>query len=183
MPLSQLEKNAALVVIDLQHGIVALPTVHPSADIVAKCATIARAFRAKNHPVALVNVVEGAPGRTDAPKHPFPTDPKFAELVPEIEAAPTDMRVSKQRWGAFQTTDLDAQLRAKGITQIVLVGIATSIGVESTARYASELGYDVVLVTDAMTDLVASAHENSIKTIFPRIGETTSIEELLKAVG
>jgi nicotinamidase-related amidase len=183
MPLSQLEKNAALVVIDLQHGIVALPTVHPSADIVAKCAALARAFRAKNHPVVLVNVVEAAPGRTDAPKHPFPTDPRFAELVPELEAAPSDMRVSKQRWGAFQTTDLDAQLRAKGITQIVLVGIATSIGIESTARYASELGYDVVLVTDAMTDLVASAHENSIRTIFPRIGETTSTDELLKAVG
>jgi len=183
MPLSQLDNQAALVVIDLQKGIVALPTVHPAADVVAKSASIARAFRAKNHPVVLVNVVEAAPCRTDAPKHPFPTDPSFAELVPQLEAATSDMRVSKKRWGAFQTTDLDAQLRAKGIKQIVLVGIATSIGIESTARYASELGYDVVLVTDAMTDLNAAAHENSVKTIFPRIGETVTTDELLKVLG
>lgn len=183
MPLTHLDSHAALVVIDLQKGIVALPTVHPSGDVVARSAALARAFRATHRPVVLVNVVEAAPGRTDAPKHAFPTDPSFTERVPELEQAPTDILISKRRWGAFQTTDLDDQLRARGIRQIVLVGISTSIGIESTARYASELGYDVVLVTDAMTDLNAAAHENSVNTIFPRLGETVTTDALLDAIG
>jgi nicotinamidase-related amidase len=183
MALTQLDANAALIVIDLQQGIVALPTVHPSAGIVARSASLLRAFRAKNHPVVLVKVEDAAPGRTDAGNHPFPSDPAFATLVPELEQAPTDHVISKKRWGAFLTTNLDAWLREKGIEQVVIVGIATSIGVESTARFASEHGYHVVLVTDAMTDLNADAHENSIKTIFPRLGETTTTDALLARLG
>jgi len=179
MALSQLDKNAALIVIDLQKGIVALPTVHPSAGIVEKAATLLRAFRAANHPVVLVKVEDAAPGRTDAGNHPFPSDPAFSTFVPELEQAASDHVVSKKRWGAFLTTNLDAWLREKGIEQVVIVGIATSIGVESTARFASEHGYHVVLVTDAMTDLNAAAHENSITTIFPRLGETTTTDALL----
>ena len=183
MALTQLDANAALIVVDLQQGIVALPTVHPSAGIVARSASLLRAFRAKNHPVVLVKVEDAAPGRTDAGNQPFPSDPAFATLVPELEQAPSDHVISKKRWGAFLTTNLDAWLREKGIEQVVIVGIATSIGVESTARFASEHGYHVVLVTDAMTDLNAGAHENSIKTIFPRLGETTTTDELLARLG
>lgn len=179
MALTQLDANAALIVIDLQQGIVALPTVHSSADIVAKSASLLRAFRAKNHPVVLVKVEDAAPGRIDGGNHPFPTDPAFSTLVPELEQAPSDHVVSKKRWGAFLTTNLDAWLREKGVEQVVIVGIATSIGVESTARFASEHGYNVVLVTDAMTDLNAAAHENSVNVIFPRIAETTTTAELL----
>jgi nicotinamidase-related amidase len=65
------------------------------------------------------------------------------------------------------------------VTQVVLVGIATSIGVESTARYASELGLNVTLVVDAMTDMNADAHTNSITRIFPRLGETGTTQEVL----
>jgi nicotinamidase-related amidase len=183
MSLSQLDANAALIVVDLQKGIVALPTVHDAAVIVSRSAALARAFRASGRPVVLVHVTGAAPGRTDAGSRPFPSDPSFAEFVPEIEHAPSDHIVEKKRWGAFHGTSLDSWLRGKGVEQVVIVGIATSIGVESTARFASEHGYHVVIVPDAMTDMVASAHDNSVNTIFPRIAETTSTADLLQAIG
>ena len=179
MPLTQLDSHAALIVVDLQKGIVAMPTVHPSADIVERSASLARAFRAAGHPVVLVNVDAGAPGRTDAGPRNLPDDPEFAAFVPELERAPSDHVVTKKRWGAFLTTDLDTWLRAKGVEQVVIVGIATSIGVESTARFASEHGYHVVLVTDAMTDFDIGVHENSVTKIFPRLAETTTTADVL----
>jgi nicotinamidase-related amidase len=183
MALTQLDANAALIVIDLQHGIINLPVAQPAAPVVAKSAAIARAFRKSGRNVVLVNVDAGAPGRTDTGIAQVPQDPAFKALAPELEQAPTDHLVTKKRWGAFQTTDLDQWLRSKEVEQVVILGIATSIGVESTARYANELGYNVVLVTDAMADLKADAHENSIKNIFPRLGETTTAEELLAKIG
>jgi nicotinamidase-related amidase len=100
--------------------------------------------------------------------------------VPELNAQPSDHRVTKRTWGAFTNTDLEAYLREQGVTQVVLVGVATSIGVESTARYANELGFNVTLVVDAMTDLNADAHTNSITRIFPRLGETGTTQEVLE---
>lgn len=180
MPLTKLDTVVALVVIDLQKGIVGLPTVHPATEIIGRAAQLARAFRERGLPVVLVNVTGSAPGRTDAgpPKFPRPLD--WAELVPELDAQPSDHLVTKQRWGAFLGTDLHAYLSERGVTQIVLAGIATSIGVESTARSAYDLGYNVVLVIDAMTDRDADAHRNSVEKVFPRLGEIAKTETLLK---
>ena len=111
------------------------------------------------------------------PKFSFPAD--WTELVPELEQQPSDYIVTKQRWGAFLGTSLDDVLRRRGVTQIVLTGVATSIGVESTARSAYDLGYNVTLVIDAMTDRDADAHRHSIEKIFPRLGETTETGEVL----
>ncbi|QWT19119.1 isochorismatase family protein [Bacillus sp. NP157] len=183
MALTQLDANAALIVIDLQQGIVSLPVAEAAGPIVERSASVARAFRKSNRPVVLVNVDAGAPGRTDTGVPQIPQGPDFKAIVPELEQASSDHLVTKKRWGAFQTTDLDAHLRGKGVEQVVILGIATSIGVESTARYASELGYNVVLVTDAMTDLSADAHHNSVTRIFPRLGETTTTAELLAKIG
>jgi nicotinamidase-related amidase len=183
MALTQLDANAALIVIDLQHGIINLPVAAPAGPIVDKAASIARAFRQGGRPVVLVNVDAAAPGRTDSGIPQIPQDPAFKAFDPRLEQAPSDYVVTKKRWGAFQTTDLDSWLRSKNVEQVVILGIATSIGVESTARFASELGYNVVLVTDAMTDLKADAHENSVKNIFPRLGETTTTEEILARLG
>jgi nicotinamidase-related amidase len=180
MALTQLDPTAALVVIDLQKGIVGFPTVHPAADIIARSATLARGFRERGLPVVLVNVTGGAPGRTDAgwPKFARPAD--WAELVPELGQDSRDHLVTKQRWGAFLGTTLDETLRRRGVTQIVLTGIATSIGVESTARNAYDLGYNVALVVDAMTDRDAEAHRNSVDKVFPRLGETVTTDDLLE---
>jgi len=180
MPLTQLDTNAALIVIDLQKGIVGLPTVHPTAEIVSRSAQLARAFRERGLPVVLVNVTGGAPGRTDTvrPRMSFPDD--WTELVPELEQQPDDHIVSKQRVGAFIGTALDEILRQRSVTQIVLTGVATSAGVEATARSGYDHGYNVVLVLDAMTDRDPEAHRHSIEKVFPRLGETDTTDHVLK---
>ena len=180
MPITTLDPTAALVVIDLQKGIVGMPTAHPASEIVARAATLARAFRQKELPVVLVNVTGGAPGRTDVPRPAFSLPPDWTELVPELDRQPGDVIVSKQRWGAFLGTGLNDALRARGVTQIVLIGVATSIGVESTARSAYDLGYNVVLVIDAMTDRDGDAHHHSVEKIFPRLGQTDITDNVLK---
>ncbi len=184
MPLTKLDNTSALVVIDLQKGVAGMPTAHPAAEIIGRAAELARAFGERNLPVVLVNVTGVAPGRTDAARYDLSSLPaEWSELVPELEQQPNDHLVSKQRWGAFLGTDLDAYLRGRGVTQVVLVGIATSAGVESTARSAHDLGYHVTLVTDAMTDRDTETHRHSVEKIFPRMGETGTTGDVLKLLG
>ena len=180
MPLTKLDSAAALVVIDLQKGSASLPTVHPASEIIGRTAQLARTFRERGLPVVLVNVTGRAPGRTDAgaPKFSFPAD--WSELVPELEQHPEDHVVSKQRWGAFIGTSLDEYLRQRGVTQVFLTGVATSAGVESTARSAYDHGYNVVLVVDAMTDRSEEGHRHCVEKIFPRLGETETTDNVLK---
>jgi nicotinamidase-related amidase len=180
MPITKLDPTAALIVIDLQKGIVSLRTVHPAGEIIARAAQLARAFRQHGLPVVLVNVTGAAPGRTDAgrPRFSFPAD--WTELVPELEQHSADYLVSKQRVGAFIGTSLDAHLRQRGVTQVFLTGIATSSGVESTARSAYDHGYNVAFVVDAMTDRDADAHRYSVEKMFPRLGETDTTDNVLK---
>ncbi len=180
MPITTLDTSTALIVIDLQKGIAAMQTAHPMGEIIVRAARLANAFRERGLPVVLVNVTGMAPGRTDAvrPKLEFPPD--WTEFVPELNRQAGDRVVTKQRIGAFLGTDLDRYLRERGVTQVVVVGVATSFGVESTARCAYDLGYNVTLVPDAMTDRDAAAHSHCVEKIFPRIAETCTTEELLK---
>jgi nicotinamidase-related amidase len=180
MPLTTLDTHAALIVIDLQKGIVALPTVHSTSEIVARSAQLARAFRARGLPVVLVNVTGAAPGRTDAGPRKFAFSDDWAELVPELEQQPGDILITKQRIGAFIGTRLDEILRQRVVTQVFFTGVATSAGVESTARSAHDYGYNVVFVVDAMTDRDADAHRLSVEKIFPRFGETDTTDNVLK---
>ncbi len=179
MSLTRLDA-AALVVIDLQKGVVGLPTVHQVGEIVGRVARLARAFRERGLPVVLDNVTGAAPGPTDVGRSKVSFSAEGIELVPELERQPGDLVITKQRWGAFLGTDLDDALRQRGVTQVVLAGIATSIGVESTARSAYDLGYNVVLVVDAMTDRDPDSHRHSVEKIFPRLGETTATDDVLK---
>ena len=179
MPVTALDAHTALVVIDLQRGIVDLPTAHPSDGIVRNAAALAAAFRRHALPVVLVNVTGGAPGRTEQP--PMGQRPDgWSELVPELDRQPTDLLVTKRTWGAFTNTPLRELLESKGVTQIVLAGISTSAGVESTARFAHELGLNVTLAIDAMTDRSLDAHTNSITRIFPRLGETGTTQDIIQ---
>lgn len=179
MALTTLDAKTALVIVDLQSGIVALPVVHPAQEIVQRSVALLDAFRRHGLPVVLVRVTAGAPGRTDAGRSTGDFPAGFADLVPELKQQPSDHVVTKRTWGAFANTDLEAHLREQGVTQVVLAGIATSIGIESTARCASELGLNVTLVVDAMTDMNADAHTNSVTRIFPRLGETGTTQEVL----
>jgi len=181
MPLSKLDTIAALIVIDLQKGIVGFPTVHPASEVIARSAQLARAFRERGLPVILVNVTGAAPGRADiGPRNLSSLPPNWTELVPELEQHPDDYLVTKQRVGAFIGTSLDETLRKRGVTQVFVTGIATSFGVESTARSAYDYGYNVVTVVDAVTDRDADAHRHCVEKIFPRISETDTTDSVLK---
>lgn len=172
MALTALDPNTALLVVDLQKGIVSLPLAHGIDGVIANAQSLARAFRAHGLPVVLVNVTGVAPGRTEQPRMSLPQDPAWFELIPELERQPGDITVTKTTWGAFPTTDLEAQLKAQGVTQVVVCGVATATGVEATARQAYEAGFNVTLATDAMTDRRSDAHDYSIANVFPRLGET-----------
>ncbi len=182
-------KRLALVVIDLQKGIVAAPAQpHGAAGVVANAARLADACRARGAYVILVHVGPSPDGKdalhpiTDPqPPRPPPT-PGWDEIVPEIGPKPGDHVVRKRQWGAFYGTDLDLQLRRRGIDTIVLCGISTNFGVESTARDAYERGYHQVLVEDACSSRAAEDHAFPFRAIFPRIGVVRSTEAVLRAL-
>jgi nicotinamidase-related amidase len=184
MPATALDPRTALVVIDLQKGLSAYPTVHPFPEIVANARRLADGFRRARLPVVLVSVSfspDGADrlrGRTEVQPR-FTATPGFSDLVPELDAQPGDLRITKRQPNAFYGTELDLQLRRRQITGIVLAGVATSSGVDSTARAAFELAYNVTFAIDAMTDLDPTAHEFVTKKIFPRLGELDTTDAVL----
>jgi nicotinamidase-related amidase len=179
-------RTTALVLIDLQKGIAARQGAPlSSADVVARASALAKNFRAAAAPVVLVNVAF-AKDFGDAVKQPvdkaiqhpvggYPDD--FSDLVDGL-AAPTDIRVTKHQWGAFYGTDLDVQLRRRGIQTIVLGGVATNIGVESTARQAWERNYALVIAEDATTSLSAEMHAFSMTSILPMISRIVKTADI-----
>jgi nicotinamidase-related amidase len=183
MTINALDPKAALLVVDLQKGFAGLPSAHLMQDVVGNAATLLDAFRRHGLPVVLINVDGRAPGRCERPfsTQAFPAG--WTELLSELNRQPSDHTVTKRTWGAFTNTDLEAKLKALGVTQVVICGVATSFGVESTARHAYELGFNVTLALDAMTDMSLEAHDNSISRIFPRLGETGSTQEIVGLLG
>lgn len=182
-------KRLALVVIDLQKGIVGVPGApHGTASVVANAVKLAEACRSRGVYVVLVHVGTAADGKdalhplTDPmPPRPAPT-PGWDEIVPELGPKSGDHVVRKRQWGAFFGTDLDLQLRRRGIDTIILCGISTNYGVESTARDAYERGYHQVIVEDACTSRAADDHAFPFRAIFPRIGRVRSTTDVLKAL-
>lgn len=181
MAVTTLDPTSALVLIDLQKGIAGgTKEPYPAADVVARGARLAAAFRRRGLPVVLVNVQGVPPGRTEGSLSGGGTPPAdWAELVPELDVQDSDILVTKQNWGAFYGTSLDLELRRRGVTQIVLGGIATRYGVESTARGAHERGYHVTIAEDACTDMDGDGHAATVAGVFPRLGETGSTEDVL----
>jgi len=179
MALTALDPQTALVIIDLQKGIVCYPTVHPIGEVVERARSLAGAFRHRGLPVVLVNVAGGAPGRTEQPRPSQPFPAGWTDLIPELDRQPGDIVATKRTWGAFASTDLEARLKALGVTQVVVAGVATGTGVEATARQAYEHGFNVTLAIDAMTDTRPEAHAYSIAHVFPRLGETGTTEEII----
>ncbi len=180
MALTTLDPNTALLVIDLQQGLIGSPLVHPFSEVVDRARALIDAFRARGLPIVLVNVAGIAPGRTEQPRrHRDALPESFAEFLPELGQQPDDIVVTKRSWGAFARTDLEARLKALGVTQVVVVGVATATGVEATARQAYEAGFNVTLAVDAMTDARAEAHEYCLRKVFPRLGETGTTAEII----
>ncbi|MFF9199037.1 isochorismatase family protein [Streptomyces sp. NPDC014779] len=160
--------RTALVLVDLMERIVALPLApRPGSDVLAAAGRLAETFRAAGAPVVHIRVER--PG--------VDTQPPGSDLVAAL-VRPGDEVVVKRTIGGFQDTGLDELLRARGARTLVLGGIATNLGVESTARAAADLGYDLVFAEDAMTALTADEHRASVQLDFPRLGtvaETTAI--------
>jgi nicotinamidase-related amidase len=181
MALTTLDHRTALVIIDLQNGVVGLNTVHPTADIVARSVTLAESFRKHGLPVVLVNVNGRPPGRTDrssaAGALAFATG--WDELVPELAPQHDDLLITKQTGSAFPNTGLHEALTARGVTHIVLAGISTSNGVESTAKSAFELGYNVTVAVDAVTDASEENHNHSLTRALPSLSETGTTDDIL----
>lgn len=182
-------KTTALVIIDLQEGI--LPFAggpHSANDVVARAARLAERFRASGSPVVMVRV-GWSDGYADALKQPIDAQTP-AQALPAnwwtypqaLGKAESDLEVTKRQWGAFYGTDLELQLRRRGIDTIVLCGISTNIGVESTARNAWELGFSLVIAEDACSAASAEQHQGSMTHIFPRIARVRSVDEIIKAL-
>jgi len=189
MPATALDSRTALVVIDLQKGFASLPSVHPFRDVVANTVRLARAFRSAELPVVLVTVTASVDGadiintRTEAGRSRMPTTPGFGDLLPELNAGPRDIRITKRQPSAFYGTELDLQLRRRSISGIVLTGVSTSSGVDSTARAAHERAYNITFASDAMTDPDPANHEHVMTRVFPRYGEIDTTARILALLG
>lgn len=180
-------KKTALVVIDLQKGIVNRDhNPHSGKQVVENTAAVAEALRAKGGFVVLVRVstLDGKDmlkPALDAQANTMQFQEGWDQLVPEIAALPAHL-VTKRQWGAFYGTDLDLQLRRRGIDTILLTGISTSIGVDTTAREAYQHGYNQIFIEDAMTAGSEQEHDYVCGYIFPRIGRTRSTRQVLDAL-
>ena len=193
--ITTIDKQTALILIDLQKGIVRMDTVHPVKDILLKASMLVDVFRVANLPIVIVHVnpIDAAWTKTRVEVSALPQNlfmqtiarmampvMGFTDIVPEIKIQPEDILIEKKSWNAFFQTPLDKELKKRKVTQLVFAGISTSIGVEGSARAASELGYNLIFAIDAMTDKVKEAHDNSIHNIFPRIGELSNVMEITR---
>ena len=180
-------KSTALVLIDLQKGILGHPlTPTTGQELLARGQSLAEGFRAASALVVLVNVAFSADGgdmlrqQVDVappiPKDGFPAG--WNEFPPGLRH-PGDMVITKRQWSAFYGTELDLQLSRRGIRTVVLGGVSTQIGVESTARQAYEHGYELLIVKDATTSSVAEGHEMSMKHILPRLARLVQSNEIM----
>ena len=186
-PLKLDPTTTALILIDLQHGIVGMPTSpHPASSVLEKAASLARAFRRSIAPVIYVRVdlADRLPVQADRshsdPHNPPP--PIASELVPACGVQSGDLVITKRHWSAFSGTDLEVILKKSGRKTLVMGGIATNFGVESTARAAVGLGFGVVFVEDATSSIDAQAHEFAFNAIFPMLGRVRKTSEVIAAL-
>ncbi|MFZ2101268.1 MAG: isochorismatase family protein [Oricola sp.] len=192
MPLVPDPKSAALVLIDIQEGTLALPLApHDRTALAANAGRLGRAFAEAGSPIVAVSVTFSADGG-DRPKGAvdqplmlprgrLPAD--FAALAPEIAALPATLHITKHQWSAFHGTELDLQLRRRGISTVVLCGFATNFGVESTARDAWQHNYSVLVASDACTTVCAEMHDFALKHTLPRVSRVRSTDEIVAALG
>jgi nicotinamidase-related amidase len=176
-------KSTVLVLIDLQKGVLAMPVApYPAAEVYQRSMQLAERFRAAGAPVVRVRVSFSG-DFADAHRAPVDQPTDFASLPAGWDEFPeplpsSDLVITKRQWGAFYGTELDLQLRRRGVHRIVLGGIATNIGVESTARSAAEHGYELAIVENLCSSLSAEMHAFSFKYILPRLGRITTSDRI-----
>lgn len=182
-------KTTALVVVDLQNFTLAMNTVPiPTSDVLANNIRLAQACRKAGIQVVLVRV-----GHEDAKvPHPSPlTDASFSgfqfgpgakEIPPELGPEEGDIIVDKYNWGAFHGTNLDTHLRRRGIRTLIVTGLVTNIGVDTTLRHAQERGYDQVMVSDAVAAMTQEEHDYTLKFVAPKLARVRTTDEVLAAL-
>ncbi len=185
-------RKTALVIIDLQKGVAGMNVApHTAAEVIANTVKIAAPLKAAGGLIVAVHV-SFSPGGGDRLSQPvdapmqvppggMPAD--WSEFVPEIATLSADVVITKRQWGAFHGTELDLQLRRRGIDTIILTGIATNFGVEGTGREAWQHGYAVVFAEDATAAPTAEHHTFAVEKIFPRLGRARSTAEIAAAFG
>jgi len=183
-------RTTALVTIDLQQGILPYAGApHSAATVLANAVALTAAFRAQRAAIVRVKVgfspdfADRLQQPVDAPNPPGPAPANWLDDPAELPTEPGDLPILKRQWGAFHGTELDLQLRRRGIRTLVLGGIATPFGVESTARFAWELGYEIVFPEDLSSAPALEAHLHAFKAIFPRLGRVRSTREVIAAFG
>lgn len=180
--ITAIDINTALVLIDLQNSVMAVPIVHSMDDILSNVNKLISVFRRKGLPIVFVNVKPGGRwlnARKETKMPAYPDDENLYKITDKLHMESSDIFITKHTWNAFFETSLNDELRRRHITGIVLAGVATSIGVEGTARTASELGYNISFASDAMSDRNEDAHKHSLEYIFPRIGEVGSTYDII----
>lgn len=184
-------QHAALVAVDFQQGILRVPLApHAAEAVLSNGTSLARAFRKAAAPVAFTRVAwaeDFADALTQQVDRPLPMPPgglpaDWADLASDLDVGPRDIVITKRQWNAFHGTELDLQLRRRGIKTLVLAGIASNMGVESTARAAYELGYQLIFAEDAISSVAAEMHSFAVQTIFPMLGMVRSTEQIIAAL-
>ena len=181
-------EKTALVLIDLQQGITSRTTApYTTAEVMEKARRLAESFRAKGATVVYVHVDLGnflnLPVDTPMRDPNAPPPPSASEIVAEAGMQEGDLLITKRHWGAFAQTNLEAELKKRGIDTVVLGGIATNIGVESTARQGTGLGFAFVIVEDACTTFDADWQRFAVEKIFPRMARVRKTDEVIAALG
>lgn len=176
------DARTALIVIDLQRGILDRPTLLPVDELVGNARQLLGMFRPRDIPVVLVRSSRQPPGRTEQPHSARAADPRRSELLPALDRQPADHVVEKLGWSAFTGTDLGGFLTRHRVTQVVILGFSTSIAVESTARDAYDMGYNVTIISDGITDTDAGAHDRAVLKLFPRLGEVVTTADFKRCL-
>lgn len=187
----ELNKSTALIVIDLQNGVLdPEPVPFGKEQVVARSVSLANAFATAGMPIVLTTT-DFAPGYADAPKGAadapwaLPKDglpAGFATLVPEVDVLSAAVRIVKRQMSAFFGTELDLQLHRRGCDTVVICGVATNMGVEATARAAFDLNYNVVIAADACGSVAPGLHEFAVEKILPRIARVRQADEIVEAI-
>ena len=182
--------GCALVVLDLQKGLSGNPfEPHSEDQVVSLAGDLAKAVRTAGGPVVMVNVGwhsdfgDALQQPVDLPMSGEPPGPDWLDFLGDIHDPARDIVITKRQWGAFYGTELDLQMRRRGVDTLILAGYATNLAVESTARAGWELGYHIVFAEDAMASFMENMHQFAVSALFPMIGRVRSVDEIVAALG
>jgi nicotinamidase-related amidase len=183
--------RTALLVMDYQRGIVER---FPDAARLDRAAAAIATARAVGATIGYVRVALDAAEAAAVPStnktfsaiaagDGFGADDPGTQIVDALAPRDGDIVVRKRRVGALSTTDLEAQLRARGVDTLILAGIATSGVVLSTLREAADRDYRLLVLADLCADSDEEVHRVLVEKVFPRQAEVTTSSELAALFG